>query len=428
MQTILSYGMGVESTAILVRWLLEPETCPCPHEELLVISAQTGDEYQDTKRDVEAHILPLMREHSVRFVQVARHGHLEGDGVTLLDDSRSPTTLFIEGDYKLSDELRINGTVPQFGGAHKCSQKFKAFVIETWLASSYRPCISGARATPVRHAFGYNSDETKRVEKCIAADAKRVAFGFNLDEPKRIAKATLYDTPLRESFFPLVEWGWTRQDCMNYLMEAIGISVEKSACVYCPFNALKDDSVRRHQEHPEQVADAMLLEHLSLSMNPRGTLYSGKSLIQITLDREDEKATVAYRQRLKDSDWALYRVRRIYHAKKTDAGINPAKKGMADRAVELLLRFPSQEQANEHLSALAADFSTEVEFQRNIPYLYRERKGEVYPAREEFYTVAPAYVQTKARYGINRFDEQWDSPQGSLLFVRTAADEICFQP
>lgn len=29
MHTILSWGMGVESTAILVRWLLDPETRPC---------------------------------------------------------------------------------------------------------------------------------------------------------------------------------------------------------------------------------------------------------------------------------------------------------------------------------------------------------------------------------------------------------------
>ena len=45
MQTIfciLSLGMGVESTAILVRWLTEPATRPCPldkwREEIVVIT------------------------------------------------------------------------------------------------------------------------------------------------------------------------------------------------------------------------------------------------------------------------------------------------------------------------------------------------------------------------------------------------------
>lgn len=50
--TILSYGMGVESSAILVRWILSPETRPCPLEDLIVITSQVGDEYKDTGRAV----------------------------------------------------------------------------------------------------------------------------------------------------------------------------------------------------------------------------------------------------------------------------------------------------------------------------------------------------------------------------------------
>jgi hypothetical protein len=127
MQTILSYGMGVESTAVLVRWIREPATRPCRLEDLIVITSQVGDEYEDTGRDVAAYILPLMREHCIRYVQVAQRGHLERDGITVLDDSRQPCRVFLKGDYKLSDELRRNGTVPQFGGVHRCALKFKAW-------------------------------------------------------------------------------------------------------------------------------------------------------------------------------------------------------------------------------------------------------------------------------------------------------------
>jgi hypothetical protein len=114
--TILSYGMGVESSAILLRWVMSPVTRPCSLEDLIVITSQVGDEYTDTGRDVEAHILPLMRAEGIRYVQVARHGHFEADGITVLDDSRTPARVFLEGDYKLSDELKRNGTVPQYGG------------------------------------------------------------------------------------------------------------------------------------------------------------------------------------------------------------------------------------------------------------------------------------------------------------------------
>src|ERR1017187_1712371 len=128
--TILSYGMGVESTALLLRWVLEPDTRPCPLADLIVVSAQVGDEFSDTGRDVETHILPLMRAHGIRYVQVARHGHLEADGITVLSDTTHPDRLFADGDYRLSDELRAAGTLPQFAGEHICSLKFKAFVLE----------------------------------------------------------------------------------------------------------------------------------------------------------------------------------------------------------------------------------------------------------------------------------------------------------
>jgi len=61
--TILSYAMGVESSAILLSWIMSPMTRPCPLEELIAITSYVGDEYTDTGRYVEAHTLPLIRAH-----------------------------------------------------------------------------------------------------------------------------------------------------------------------------------------------------------------------------------------------------------------------------------------------------------------------------------------------------------------------------
>ncbi len=274
--TLLSYGMGVESTAILLRWCLEPETRPCPVDELVVITAQVGDEYKDTGRDVETHILPMVRQHGIRYVQVARHGHLEADGISVLDDSRQPPRVCLESDYKLSDELKRNGTVPQYGGVHRCALKFKAWVIETWLDANIR--------VGTRHAIGYNADETGRVAKSEYAFRERIAFGFNADETGRINRSCEYNTVGREAFYPLLEWGWNRKRCLDYIQSVLGVVWRKSACVVCPFNALRDDALERHREHAAQVADAMTIEHMSLALNPRGTLYRGRSLIQITLE------------------------------------------------------------------------------------------------------------------------------------------------
>lgn len=415
MHTILSYGMGVESTAILLRWIEEPACRPCPLESIIVITAQTGDEYRDTQRDVERHILPLLRQHSIRYVQLARAGHLERDGITVLSDTRAPHGLLIQGDYKLSDELRSAGTVPQYGGEHTCSLKFKAWVIEQWLKTNL------SATETVRHAFGYNAEETSRVSKSERATLKRIAFGFNADEQKRIGKAALYDTPSRQSFYPLLEWGWNRHDCIEYLRSRLGIVWQKSACVQCPFNAMKADALARNMDHPDQVADAMLLEHLSLSLNPRGTLYRNQSLIEITDASGNAIATEQYRRRLDETEWGVYRVRRIYQAAKDAQGApNHSKKGVAYRAVEILASELRQAEATQRLLALVTDRNQVIE-QRGITYVFRQRCGSTYPTREEFLVALPALVESKARYGLDWFEEKWSSAQGELFPVDRAA-------
>lgn len=407
MHTILSYGMGVESTAILVRWLEDPSSRPCPLDELIVITAQTGDEYEDTRRDVETHVLPMLRRHQVRYVQVARRGRTQADGIVVLSDTRDPRQLFIGGGYKLSEELRAAGTVPQFGGEHICSLKFKAWVIEQWLAA----CLTES----ARHAFGYNVDESKRVARSEAAVGKRVAFGFNAEERKRVENAVHYDTPFRQSFYPLVEWGWARQDCVEYLRKTIGIVWRKSACVQCPFNSLSPDALARHREHPEQVAEAMLLEHVSLSMNPRGTLYRDQGLIEIVESSGNPQALANFRQMLDRRPWTVYRVRRIYRAGKDKSGnLSPSKKGGAVRAVERIAGETNRATAIDSLRALIRP-GNQVSEKRGILYVYREHCRASYPAREEFLVAAPAVVETKARYGLEWFEQQWDAPQMSLF-------------
>src|SRR5689334_2406022 len=96
----LSWGMGVESNAILVKWLTDPTSRDFSLEQLTVITAQTGDEHIDTKTYCETHILPLLRNNQIRLVQVARAGRFEEDGIEVLDDSRNPQTVYIDGAYK----------------------------------------------------------------------------------------------------------------------------------------------------------------------------------------------------------------------------------------------------------------------------------------------------------------------------------------
>lgn len=105
----------------------------------------------------------------------------------------------------------------------------------------------------------------------------------------------------------------------------------------------------------------------------------------------------------------------MYRAgKDKDGKPSAAKKGAAIRAVERLAPDMNHEAAIERLRSLAQP-GNEVEERRNIRYVYRERCGASFPTREEFLVAAPAVVETKARYGLEWFEKQWDAPQLSLF-------------
>ncbi len=94
----------------------------------------------------------------------------------------------------------------------------------------------------------------------------------------------------------------------------------------CLFNVLSDEVLARHREHLEQVADAMLLDHASLSLNPRDTLYRDQGLIEITEAGGNQLASIHFRDKLDRQPRILYRVRRLYRASKDKEGDPPPRR------------------------------------------------------------------------------------------------------
>jgi hypothetical protein len=406
---VMSNGLGVESVAILLHWICEPQTRDFDLKDLVVITAMTGKEWPDTTDKFQRHLLPLFRRHGIRFVQLGRAGHLEKDGIIVLDDSRAPQKLFAGGAYTLFEELQSAGTVPQFGGAHHCSLKFKAFVIEKWLESNIHLSI--------RHTFGYNCAETNRVADSEAAITARVTFGFNSDELVRVDDARSYDSPTRVGHYPLVEWGWDRLRCLLYIQEILGVDWEKSACPFCPFARINDALITRQKQFPEQTAQAMFLERVALAINPRAQLYKKQPLYTV-VGNSDNKAAVEEFERLMGAHrWAVYRVRRIYQAKpiyegsgkrRRLIGHDANKKGTVKRCVERLEEFADMATANGRLAEVAYEKGLTVHELHGLRYATVRACEANYPTSEEFLVAAPAVVETKARYGVEHFDSNWD--------------------
>jgi hypothetical protein len=412
---IMSNGMGVESQAIFERWCAEPETRPFRDwSQLIIVTSQVGEEHKhDTIKHMTERTLPMIRERGIRFVELARRGPLEEDGIVVLQDTRQPVELHPDGVYKLSDELLRSGTVPQFGGEHRCAMKFKAFVIEAWLSYEFQ---FNHREAPIYHVFGYNAEERSRIGKSDEAillhngerqqerpnKAPLMVFGFNDEEGIRVARSKEYDGPHRTGTYPLLEWAWGRQKCLDYIFEKSGIHWKKSHCAGCPFckeaSKGEPDAVQRWRDAPEETAHWLNVEFNSMCMNPRGQLYRDTSLREQVTKAGVKEALDAAARVLSSIQWGVYRVRRVYTAK-----------GKAFRAVERIKVGKHEEMQMEIHSMAYRIGNLDIQVQNGIAYAYFIRRTEdVYPSREGFYVAAPCYMDTKLRGELEMFEFRWN--------------------
>jgi hypothetical protein len=370
MKVVLSYGMGVDSSAILARWLVEPESRDFELDELVVLTSQVGDEFPDTGRLVEKHIFPLLRAHGVRFVEVAKATASESDGIAILADTTAPVDMHLDGVYKLSDELKAAGTLPTTAGTRKCSVKFKGFVLDRWLDEEFG-------ANEYRHVMGFNADELNRVKRDKS-----------------------YSTENRKSEYPLVDWGWGRVKCEEYLEELFGIRWHKSCCFYCPFAGNKKglpEHLRRWQAHEALAAEALIMEHVALALNPRMGLYKTKTANGIVeADNDSAGCYCSYLDRLDTIEtWAVYRVRRAFRAK-----------GLADRSVEIV-STGSRAEVEAELRRLAAEAGVEAEVEDLSLRAWIKRKDDDHPkTTEELLVATPALAEAKT---AKPFAKSWSN-------------------
>ncbi len=400
MNVVLSYGLGVDSTALLLRWLEEPRSRDFDLSDLLIVTSMTGDEWPRTGVLVEQHILPRLREAGLRYAQVARAGSKQAQGIIVLDDSDTPAHLHIAGAYKLSDELVAAGTIPQVGGNRICSMKFKGWVIDHYL-EQHAPDAT-------RHAFGYETSELGRAENCAAHMPGRLVLAYEKGETGRAKRATDFDTPNRLAEFPLIEWGWDRPDCERYIEQITGVpDWPKSACVYCPFaltnRASRERTLQLYRARPESALETLMLERRSICLNPRGGLIGGDRLDHLVAVEHPDLAA-RFSRRLDQTPHSVYEVRRLCRPRRD----NPLKVGNANRDLRVLAdgsRSECEAQVRERGRTDRAD---------GIERVYMLRRGDQLPAREHFVVAGPAGAVDKA---VPSFDKWWNELDQEQLAI-----------
>lgn len=375
---VLSYGLGLDSTALLLRWIHEPASRNFDLRELAVCSSMVGDEFEAVGRDVERHILPLLRDNGIRFIQVGRSERKvtkSGSGIVVFDDSTTPDRLHIEGAYTLGQEMAAAGTIPQLGGQRLCSVHAKGQPLDAVITSI-------TRGEPYRHAIG-----------------------FGAAEPARIRRDQQYNDQQRHGWYPLAEWGWDRTTCQEYVHSLLNCYWEKSACTFCPYAmssaAGRQAVLERYRRQPQAGADTLLLEHRARALNSAQTLIRGSSAADMVRDAGLTAVMDLFEAQLAAATHALYEVRRL---------TRPAGNGgraITARSIRILATGPRQVMA-KRLTTQPGRLHTGTDGIARV--ILRERaSGGV----DHLYVAAPAGAEAKQRPG---FEEWWQQATGDTLF------------
>ncbi|KEQ53758.1 hypothetical protein BV95_01974 [Sphingobium chlorophenolicum] len=197
---VLAYGIGVDSTALLVELEARGEAPD------LVLSADPGAEKPETY-EYQKVMAAWMEARGIPY-EVVRY-------VPRRFKHWPPY-------YSILSNVLTNATLPSISmGRHSCSLKWKVAPQDAFLKRWAPAQAAWARGQKVIRLIGYDASP---------ADSRRYAHAATIDDP-------LFDCRC-----PLRDWGWTRDRCIARIVAA-GLPVPpKSSCFFC--GAIRPDEVR----------------------------------------------------------------------------------------------------------------------------------------------------------------------------------------
>ena len=221
----ISCGGGVHSV-VLIHKAIEGEL-----KVDAIIMADPGIERPETIELIESKVKPLLKDKGIPFHMVTSHlGPLQ--------------------DYYISKHA-----LPLIGTRH-CTSKFKIRPIRRFVRS-----IVGNR-------------RGKKLAECL--------LGITTDEGHREGES---DVQWMVNEYPFIEWGMSRQDCIDYL-NRIGWDVVKSGCVMCPYQS-GQSWIEVRDQYPDLFQIALDMEKAYFDNRPnrwKGLRYDGKRLTEPLVD------------------------------------------------------------------------------------------------------------------------------------------------
>jgi len=227
---VMSDGGGTNSMAMLIG-LRDSGIRPD-----LIVFADTGGERPHTYRYMD-----IKRE------WLAKNGFPDLTVVRKVDAAGNVQTL--------EQSLLDSGYLPSIAyGFKTCSQKFKIQPVDKFLNSNEMANKAWSSGGKVTKLIGYDADETHRIRD--------------------------YDDKKYDVRYPLVDWGWGRDDCIAAIRNE-GLPLPgKSSCFFCP-NMRKGEIMELHALHPDLAARAIAIEDNAdkTSVPGLGRSFSWRSLL-----------------------------------------------------------------------------------------------------------------------------------------------------
>lgn len=112
----------------------------------------------------------------------------------------------------------------------------------------------------------------------LTLDDVTVFIGFDADEETRVARGkAAYKPGEYRQAFPLFDWEWTREECVNAIDRAGLPQPGKSACFFCP-STKKPELLELRERYPELVQRAIEMERRAKAGEGRAEAFKGAGL------------------------------------------------------------------------------------------------------------------------------------------------------
>ncbi len=215
--TVLSFGSGQDSTAILYKLIYDPDFrkkyAPC---RLIVIMADTNNEHLETIKNTE-HVKEICRQKGIPF-------------------------FFLTGDMGFTSKSWSQGLIAFYEAKNAVGSK--AFP---------KTCTDKLKITPIYNFLDKWIHETYNTEKVGRKQAIKeftkktkidVLIGIAAGEESRASENG--NSPHKwfndsiNKIYPLMDLNWNRKACQEYILEINQPLPPPSNCILCPFMSLQE--------------------------------------------------------------------------------------------------------------------------------------------------------------------------------------------